>query len=144
MSKIVVEKIRVLAEFGFGGTEAIEVKDQFIIPRDMMVSLLAGYVPSIIEFLAPPKNEPPDWVKEIVTEVQGTKDGQEITYRMGTLTCKGALPTGVAPAITAVWMADGRVEPGVYPPEVALDPLPFFKELEEQQIYTQITTTKKL
>jgi hypothetical protein len=41
-------------------------------------------------------------------------------------------------------MADGRVEPGVYPPEVALDPLPFFKELEEQQIYTQITTTKKL
>lgn len=144
MSKIVVEKIRVLAEFGFGGTEAIEVKGQFIIPRDMMVSLLAGYVPSITEFLAPPKNEPPDWVKEIVTEVQGTKDGQEITHRMGTLTCKGALPTGVAPAITAVWMADGRVEPGVYPPEVALDPLPFFKELEEQQIYTQITTTKKL
>ena len=144
MSKIVVEKIRVLAEFGFGGTEAIEVKGQSIIPRDMMVTLLAGYVPPITEFLAPPKNEPPDWVKEIVTEVQGTKDGQEITYRIGTLTCKGALPTGVAPAITAVWLAEGRVEPGVYPPEVALDPLPFFKELEEQQIYTQITTTKKL
>jgi saccharopine dehydrogenase-like NADP-dependent oxidoreductase len=63
---------------------------------------------------------------------------------MGTLTCKGALPTGVAPAITAIWLAEGHVEPGVYPPEVALDPLPFFKELEEQQIYTQVTTTQKL
>ena len=144
MSKLFVEKICVLAEFGFGGSEPVEVKDQTIIPRDMMVRLLAGYVPPITDFLAPPKNEPPDWVKEIVTEVKGTKDGEDVTYRMGTLTCKGALPTGVAPGIAAIWLAEGRVEPGVHPPEVALDPLPFFKELEERQIYTQVTTTHKV
>jgi saccharopine dehydrogenase (NAD+, L-lysine-forming) len=144
MSRLVVEKIRVLAEFGFGGTEPVEVKGQTIVPRDMMVTLLAGYVPPITDFLAPPKNEPPDWVKEIVTEVKGTRDGEEMTYRMGTLTCKGALPTGVAPGIAAIWLAEGRVAPGVHPPEVALDPTPFFKELEEQQIYTQVTTTQKL
>jgi saccharopine dehydrogenase (NAD+, L-lysine-forming) len=144
MSKVVVEKIRVLADFGFGAKEPVKVKGQSIIPRDMMVTLLAGYVPPITDFLAPPKNEPPDWVKEIVTEVKGTKDSNEITYRMGTMTCKGALPTGVAPAITAVWLAEGRVEPGVNPSEIAIDPLPFFKELEAQQIYTQITTTHKL
>ncbi len=144
MSKVVVEKIRVLAEFGFGGTEPVEVKGQTIIPRDMMVKLLAGYVPPITNFLAPPKNEPPDWVKEIVTEVKGTKDGQEEIYRMGTLTCKGALPTGVAPSIAAIWLAEGRVEPGVHPPEAALDPLPFFKELEGRQIFTQVTTTHNL
>jgi lysine 6-dehydrogenase len=144
MAKAVVEKIRVLAEFGFGGTEPVEVKGQSIIPRDLMVTLLAGYVPPITEFLAPPKNEPPNWVKEIVTEVQGTKDGQEMTFRLGTLTCKGALPTGVAPAIAAVWLAEGRVEPGVFPPEIALDPLPFFKELEERGIFTQLTTTQRL
>jgi hypothetical protein len=63
---------------------------------------------------------------------------------MGTLTCKGALPTGVAPALAAVWLAEGRVNPGVHPPEMALDPVPFFKELEERQIYTQVTTTKQL
>jgi saccharopine dehydrogenase (NAD+, L-lysine-forming) len=144
MAKAVVEKIRVLAEFGFGGTEPVEVRGQSIIPRDLMVTLLAGYVPPITEFLAPPKNEPPNWVKEIVTEVQGTKDGQEMTFRLGTLTCKGALPTGVAPAIAAVWLAEGRVEPGVFPPEIALDPLPFFKELEERGIFTQLTTTQRL
>ncbi|UCD99632.1 MAG: saccharopine dehydrogenase NADP-binding domain-containing protein [Chloroflexota bacterium] len=144
MSKVVVEKIRVLADFGFGSKEPVDVKGQTIIPRDMMVSLLSGYVPKITEYLAPPKNEPPDWVKEIVTEVHGTKDGQEVTYRMGTVTCKGALPTGVAPAITAIWMAEGRLEPGVFPPEAAIDPIPFFKELEEEQIFTQVTTTQKL
>ena len=144
MAKAVVENVRVLADFGFGSTEPVEVKDQTIIPRDMMVSMLSGYVPPITDFLAPPKNKPPDWVKEIVTEVKGTKDGQEVKYRMGTLTCKGALPTGVAPAIAAIWMAEGSVESGVYPPEIALDPVPFFKELEEIDIITQVTITKNL
>jgi saccharopine dehydrogenase-like NADP-dependent oxidoreductase len=144
MSKLVVEKIRVLADFGFGGTDPVEVKGQSIKPRDMMVAMLSGYVPPITDFLAPAKNQPPDWVKEIVTEVKGTKDDQEVTYRMGTLTCKGALPTGVAPAIAAIWLAEGRVAPGVHPPELALDPVPFFKELEEHQIYTQVTTKKQL
>ena len=144
MSKVVVEKIRVLADFGFGSTDPVEVKGQTIIPRDMMVKLLAGYVPPITDFLAPPKNKPPDWVKEIVTEVKGTKDGQVETYRMGTLTCKGALPTGAAPAIAAIWLAEGRVKPGVFPPEIALDPVSFFKELEEIDIITQVTTTKNL
>ncbi len=144
MSKVVVEKIRVLAEFGFGSTEEVEVKGQKIVPRDLMVSLLSGYVPPITDFLAPTKKRPPEWAKEIVTEIKGTKDDQEITFRMGTLTCKGALPTGVAPAITAVWLAEGRVESGVYPPEVALDPLPFFKELEEREIFTQETKTKNI
>ena len=144
MSKAVVENVRVLADFGFGSTEPVEVKDQTIIPRDMMVSMLSGYVPPITDFLAPPISKPPDWVKEIVTEVKGIKDGQEVKYRMGTLTCKGALPTGVAPAIAAIWLAEGRVESGVYPPEIALEPVPFFKELEEIDIITQVTITKNL
>ena len=63
---------------------------------------------------------------------------------MGTLTCKGALPTGVAPAIAAIWLAQGRVEPGVYPPEIALDPELFFKELEKHEIITQMTVTKQV
>ncbi len=85
-----------------------------------------------------------EWTKEIVTEVHGTKDGEETIYRMGTLTCKGALPTGGAPAIAAVWLAEGRVDPGVYPPETALDPVPFFKELEQRGIITQVTVTQRV
>jgi lysine 6-dehydrogenase len=144
MAQKTVEKVRVLIEFGFDSTEPIEVNGNSVVPHDLMVSMLSGYVPPITDFLAPAKNEPPDWVKEIVTEIRGTKDGKEVTYRLGTLTCKGALPTGLAPAIAAIWLAEGRIEPGVYPPEASIDPVPFFKELEAQGVITQVTVTNKV
>jgi hypothetical protein len=74
-----------------------------------MVMLMSQFVPPVISFLEPPSNQPPDWMKEIVTEVKGTKDGRTITYRIGTLTCKSPLPTGVAPARCAVWQAEGQI-----------------------------------
>lgn len=144
MAKEMVEKLRVLAEFGFDGREPVDVDGTSVVPREFMVSMLSGYVHSVTDLLAPPKSQPPDWTKEIVTEVHGTKDGEEKIFRMGTLTCKGALPTGVAPAIAAVWLAEGRVDPGVYPPEAALDPVPFFKELEQRGIVTQVSVTNKI
>ena len=141
MAQKMVEKIRVLAEFGFDADEPVDVNGQSVVPRDLMVSILSDYVPPITDFLAPPQAKPPNWVKEIVTEIQGTKDDKDITYRLGTLTCKGALPTGVAPAIAAIWLAAGRIEPGVHPPEAVIEPEPFFKELEQSEIFTQVTVT---
>ncbi len=144
MAKETVEKVRVLIDFGFDSSAPVDVKGTSVVPRDMLVAMMSGYVPPITDFLAPPVKQPPDWVKEIVTEVKGTRDGKTVTYRLGTLTCKGALPTGVAPARAAVWLAQGRVQPGVHPPELALDPLPFFKELESRDIYTQVSVTEML
>ena len=144
MSQKTVEKVRVLADFGFDSTDPVDVGGVSVVPRDLMVSMLSGYVPPITDFLAPPKTQPPDWGKEIVTEIQGTKAGEDVTYRLGTLTVKGALPTGAAPAIAAIWLAEGKVDPGVYPPEVCLDPEPFFKELEEFEIITRVSVTKKI
>jgi lysine 6-dehydrogenase len=144
MAKETVEKVRVLADFGFAAEEPVQVKGQSVVPRELLVAMMSRYVPPIDEFLAPPRTKPPDWAKEIVTEVRGTKDGKALTIRLGTVTCKGALPTGVAPARAAVWLAEGRVAPGVYPPEAALDPVPFLKELEDREIYTQVTVTEAL
>jgi len=142
MAKQTVEKVKVLADFGFDSEEPVEVNGVRIAPTDLMIAMMGKFVPPIEAFLAPPKNQPPDWVKEIVTEVKGSKGGVEVTYRLGTLTVKGALPTGVVPAIGAIWLAEGRVEPGVHPPELALEPEPFFKELEAHDIVTQVTVTK--
>jgi saccharopine dehydrogenase (NAD+, L-lysine-forming) len=144
MAKEMIEKVRVLVEFGFDSQEPVDVSGTSVVPRDMVVSMLSGYVYSITELLEPARTKPPDWVKEIVTEIKGTKDGKEVTYRLGTLTCKGALPTGVAPAVAAIWLAEGRIPPGVYPPEAALDPEPFFKELEGREIFTQVTVTHQI
>ena len=59
-----------------------------------------------------------------------------MTWRAGTLTTKGSLPTGVAPAIAAIWLAEERIPAGVYPPEAVIEPEPFFAELREAGIPT--------
>ena len=144
MAKEMVEKVRVLAEFGFAGKEPVDVKGQQVTPRDLLVALMSGYVPTVVDLLAPPTNKPPDWTKEIVTEIKGKKDGNPLTYRLGTLTVKGALPTGVAPARASIWLAEGRIPAGVHTPEEAIDPEAFFKEMENRDIYTQVSVTKSV
>ena len=143
MAKDTVDKINILAEFGLASHDPVEVNGMEVVPRQLLVNLMDSYVPPITDFLAPPKNTPPDWVKEIVTEIKGRREGGEVIYRMGTLTVKGALPTGVAPAIAAVWLAQGRIPPGVYPPEAVLEPRDFFQELEAYDIVTRVTETRK-
>jgi saccharopine dehydrogenase-like NADP-dependent oxidoreductase len=142
MAPETVEKVKVLVDFGFAGREPVSVAETTIAPRDLLVSMMGKYVPPILSFLEPPRNEPPDWTKEIVTEVRGTRYGKPLTFRLGTLTVKGALPTGVAPSIVAQWLAAGRIEPGVYPPELALDPAAFFVDLAQRGIPTQVSTTE--
>ncbi|MBC8507669.1 MAG: hypothetical protein H8D34_22610, partial [Chloroflexi bacterium] len=68
-------------------------------------------------------------------------DGKDLTYRLGTMTCRGAWPTGAVPAIAAIWLAEGKIDQGVYPPELAIDPEPFFRELEKIDIYTRVSAT---
>ena len=144
MARETVEKVRVLVDFGFDSDEPVEVNGARVSPREMMVAMMSDYVPPVTDFLAPPANRPPEWSKEIVTEVKGARDGKSVTYRIGTLTVKGALPTGVVPARGAVWQAQGRVSPGVLPPERAFDAGDFLKQLEKRDIYTQITNTEML
>ncbi|HSR30779.1 MAG TPA: hypothetical protein VLY63_09465, partial [Anaerolineae bacterium] len=144
MAPQTVEKVKVLADFGFASRERVQVGEVSIAPRDLLVTLMSELVPPLTSFLEPPRNQPPDWVKEIVTVVRGTRRGVTVTYRLGTLTVKGALPTGVAPSVVAQWLASGRIEPGVYPSELALEPEAFFKELEQRGIVTQVTVTERI
>jgi saccharopine dehydrogenase-like NADP-dependent oxidoreductase len=144
MAKETVEKVRVLLDFGFGQEEPVDVDGQPVAPRRVMETLMGDFVPPLEAFLAPPQNQPPDWVKEIVTETKGTANGEQLTYRLGTATVKGALPTGLAPALAAIWLAEGRVEPGVHAPEMALDPEGFFDELAAHDVVTNVSVTKKV
>jgi saccharopine dehydrogenase-like NADP-dependent oxidoreductase len=144
MAKETVEKVNVLVDFGFADRQPVDVEGKPVVPRDLLVAMMSEFVPPITDFLAPPKTKPPNWAKEIVTEVRGTKDGKETIYRLGTLTCKGALPTGVVPARGAIWLAQGRIAPGVHPPELAIDPIPFFRDLENRDIFVQASVTERV
>ncbi len=142
MPEETIEKIRVIADFGFDSEDPVDVSGQRVVPKEVMNKVLAKHVYSLEDMLSPPTNEPPNWTKEIVTEVRGTKDGEPVTYRLGILTVKGALPTGTVPAIAAIWLGEGRIAPGVHPPELALDPEPFFEELAAHDIVTQVGVTR--
>ncbi len=145
LSRKAVEKLSVLAEFGLHKKEPVRTSRGLeVSPREVLEAVLAPYVPPVTAFLAPPQRKPPQWVKEIVTEVRGTQDGETVVYRLGTTTVKGALPTGAAPAITAIWLAQGRIPAGVYPPEQAIDPEPFFAELAALDIPTTVGVTRPL
>ena len=142
MSPEAFAKVKLLADLGFAGTEPVNVKGVQVKPRDMLVTLLADYIPPLDAFVQEPA-DPTHWTKEIVTEVRGTRDGEPLIFRLGTLTPIGSLPTGVAPSIAAQWLAAGRVQgPGVFAPEVALDPAPFFTELAERGIITRVSVTE--
>jgi saccharopine dehydrogenase-like NADP-dependent oxidoreductase len=144
MDQGIVEKVRVLAEFGFDEPDPISVGGVEVSPREVTIEMMADFVPSAFDMLVTPANEPGDWAKEVVSDVTGTVDGEPVRYRMSVLTLKGALPTGTLPARAATWMAAGKVASGVHPPELAFDPEPLLKELEERGIQTQVTVTRGL
>jgi saccharopine dehydrogenase (NAD+, L-lysine-forming) len=144
MSPDAFAKVRLLADLGFAGSEPIELRGADVYPRDLLVELMADYVPPLDAFLQE-ADDPTQWSKEIVTEIAGTKDGRALTYRLGTLTAVGSLPTGVAPSIVAQWLAAGRFpRTGVYPPEQAVGPEAFFAELEKRGIVTQVSVAHRL
>jgi lysine 6-dehydrogenase len=144
MSPEAFAKVKLLADLGFAGAQPVDVRGTPVRPRDVLVTLLADYIPPLDAFVQEPA-DPTRWKKEIVTEVKGTKDGKEVVFRLGTLTAVGSLPTGVAPSITAQWLAAGRLPgPGVFPPEVAIDPLPFFEQLAQRGIVTRVTLTEEV
>jgi saccharopine dehydrogenase-like NADP-dependent oxidoreductase len=137
-------KIKLFADVGLASSEPVDVKGVSVKPRDLLVKLMASYTPSPDAFMAEPA-DPVDWRKEIVTEVSGTQDGEQVIYRLGTLTAVGSRPTGVAPAIVAHWLASGRIwEPGVFPSEAIIDPELFFAELAKRDIHTRVSVTSSL
>ena len=105
---------------------------------------MSQFVPPTTSFLEPAIHQPPNWAKELVTEVKGTKDSRTVIYRIGTFTCKSPLPTGVVPARGAAWQAEGRVPPGVHPPEYVFEPETFLRELEERGIFTRVSVNQSL
>ncbi len=144
MKPEVLSKVKLLADLGFASNEPLDVRGVSVRPRDVLTTLLADYIPPLEAFVRPPA-DPTRWTKEIVTEVKGSRAGKTLTYRLGTLTAVGALPTGVAPSIVAQWLAAGRVPgPGVFAPEAVLAPQPFFEELARRGIVTQVSVTESL
>lgn len=128
------EKLKLLVDIGFGGSETVEVDGGKVVPRKVLAKLLEKF---------PAPDQDPDDCEVVRVSVSGKKNGQECTVILETvvnadkrrkISC-GALDTGVPPSIVANMVLNGDImQRGVLPPEVCVPHLPFFSELSKRQI----------
>src|SRR5213596_1984817 len=123
------ETIATLVRLGLASRDEIVVEGVKVRPYDM--------TSTVIDNLPKPKDP------ELDVDIQrcvlvGEKEGNPMTLRYEAVTWPhkkwkvggGVVDTGGPPSIAAQWMANGSVKrKGVIPPEIAFDPLPYFKEL---------------
>src|SRR5712691_4192463 len=133
------EAIATLVRLGLASRDEIVVEGTKVRPYDATAS--------VIDALPKPKKP------ELDVDIQrcvlvGEKDGNPTTLRYEAVTWPhknwnvggGVVDTGVPPSIAAQWMVKGLVkQKGVIPPEIAFDPLPYFKELSARGRGIQIT-----
>ena len=123
------ETIATLVRLGLASREASVVEGTTVRPYDV--------TSTVIDALPKPK-EP-----ELDVDIQrcvliGERDGNPTTLRYEAVTWPhkkwnvggGVVDTGVPPSIAAQWMVKGLIQDrGVLPPEVAFEPIAYFKEL---------------
>lgn len=145
-SEAAIRKMQFLAELGFARKEPIEVKGVPVVPRDVLLTLLRE---------APAAQTPPvsKGFKDIATVVQGRQGEREVSLRIDTWAWPhperkisgSRLMVACPPAIVARWLASGQLhQPGVWPPEQAVDGSAFFAELAERGAGTSLSREELL
>ena len=143
-SEAALRKMQFVAQLGLAGTEPIDVGGVRVRPRDLLLALLRQ---------SPQAKEKPQsqGYKDVATVAAGSLDGATVVLRADTHggphpgwgVSGGTLLVASAPAIVARWLASGRLgRPGVWPPEQAVEPEPFFAELARRGFTTTLTRTE--
>jgi lysine 6-dehydrogenase len=128
----VAEGFRLLVSLGLASEEPVDTPSGPVIPRELLRSLVAG---------VPPPAAPPSDLEVLVVEAEGSKDGRPARFR-GVATFRptpegiaaGPFGTSIPLAVAVRWMADGRVAPGVHPPETALAADEFLAALQAEGV----------
>ena len=142
-SEAALRKMQFVAQLGLADTEPVDVGGVHVRPRDVLLALLRQ---------APQAREVPQsqGYKDVATVATGSQGGSTVVLRADTHggpyaewgVSGGTLLVAVAPAIVARWLASGRLgRPGVWAPEQAIEPEPFFAELAARGFTTTLTRT---
>ncbi len=138
--------IATLVRLGLASRQDHAVEGQKVRPYDV--------TSTVIDDLPKPKEPEKDLdIQRVV--VWGEKDGHPVTLRYEAATWPhkkwnvggGTVDTGVPPSIAAQWILKKKVkQAGAIPPEIAFDPLPYFKDLNSQGrgiVVTEFTETTR-
>ncbi len=132
LPRLVLEGFAFLVEVGLASRDPVLTPNGPVAPRDVLVAVLNQ--------LSAAEQEPAD--REVIdVRVAGAKDGAAAVYRAlaSFHPCPeglsaGAFGTAIPIAVTARWLADGRVPAGVHPPETAFDPEAFVNDLRDEGV----------
>lgn len=139
-SEPALRKLQFLAELGLASTEPLEVDGATVRPRALLLQLLQQL---------PLSHEKPisKGYKAVITEAEGEVGGRPTLLKAETMggphrewgISGGTLLVAAPPAIVARWLATGSLaRPGVWPPEQAIEPDPFFAELAARGFTTRL------
>ncbi|HEX5950805.1 MAG TPA: saccharopine dehydrogenase C-terminal domain-containing protein, partial [Actinomycetota bacterium] len=140
LPRAVHEGFAFLTAVGLASAEPVPTPSGTAVPREVLATVL--------DRLPVPEGEPND-VEFLDVRVVGTKDGRPAEHRALARfdpspegLSAGAFGTAIPIAVTARWMAEGRVPPGVHPPETAFDAGSFVVELEREgvEVRTELLT----
>ncbi len=121
-----------LVRVGLASRDPVLTTSGPVVPREVLVAVL--------DQLSVAEVEPAD--REVIdVRVAGASDGTSAVYRALASfrpspegLSAGAFGTAIPIAVTARWLADGRVAPGVHPPETAFEPGAFVADLEREGV----------
>lgn len=128
-----------LTQLGFADEKPLKVGKAAISPLDYMTAMYTRATGEARKEKPPKEEFEFDY---LLVKVFGKKGGlpATVTYSIETWNDpKTGLPsprdTAVPPSIVSRWQGTGKIKkPGVYPPEVSVDPVPFFKEVGKRKI----------
>jgi saccharopine dehydrogenase-like NADP-dependent oxidoreductase len=125
-----------LVQTGLASTEPVQTSAGPVVPREVLAAVLNRF---------PSDDGDPNDVEFLDVRVAGQRDGVRATHRALARfepspegLSAGAFGTAIPIAVTARWMAQGLVAPGVFPPEVGLDPVAFVADLETEGVAFEI------
>ena len=129
---------KTLVQLGFASTKPLKVGNCEISPLDYLTAMYQNAISASRET---PPNEPYEYDMFRI-DCFGEKNGtpSTVTYFIETWNdpkrnASSARDTAVPPAIVSYWQGTKKIkEPGVFPPEVTVDPYPFFWELGKRGI----------
>jgi saccharopine dehydrogenase (NAD+, L-lysine-forming) len=121
-----------LVGLGLGSREPVGTPGGPAVPRDVLAAALSRL---------PASEGPPRDVEYLDVRVRGTSGGRAAEHRALARfepspegLSAGAFGTALSITIAVRWMAEGRVEAGVHPPETAFAPRDFLDECEREGV----------
>lgn len=142
--RIFTDTIALLVRLGLASKAPITVNGREVSPYDLLASIIEAGP-------KPPQNELDIDIQRV--EAQGTRNGKASTVTIDAI-CRpngkwqiggGTVGTGSPPSIAAQWLASGEIKKrGVLPPEICIDPLPFFRALHDRGIVVVETRQESL